>query len=400
VSDKKHPAYFLLFCNKHIDSPAQRANIFLRYMFERNIEQEFIGLYGIGIIERISPAKKQAFVDEMSDFYGTPFNVKSIGDRPAENTDHWIISTVYPARNNSAIGLDVTSETKRYAAIMQSLLSVQRQTTGYISLVQIDNTKEYGYLSYQPVVAADGQIRYVVYALTTYLYMFEKLGTHVLESFTLQPVQISVFDRSTRQCLMRYTTGSGGLTCNKTDRVDESIALQHVLELDKELYVITPSPKYVAYSMRNTHWITAIVGVFLSLLGVFYVRRLRYEKVLLTQRVSERTQELQHSLQEVQVAEKVKQEFLQKVSHELRTPLNGIMGVLQILTQDIDQPKQKQLLQLAEGAAFHLMGLVEDILDTAKFNHGTFILSKIAFELKPYLLNIVHMLEPWRVLKT
>lgn len=390
-----HAVKAMLLSNERASSPSERADIFLRYMYERNVEEQFIGLYGIGIIDRVPAGTEQAFIDEMSAFYGTPFNIKSIRTRPAENADHWIISTVYPSRNNPAIGLDITTETKRYAAMMQTLSSVQRHSTGFINLVQIDNQTEFGYLMYQPIVGANGQIDQVVYFLSTYLFMLEKLGAQVLESFALQPMQISVYDRVSRQCLIHFKTGTGGIRCEEDERyVDDSGALQHVLPLDKELYVITPSAKYLATSTLNTHWVTAIVGLMFSVIGVFYLMRLRHEKVLLESRVLERTKELQQSLEEAQAAETVKQEFLRKVSHELRTPLNGIMGVLQILTKDIEQEGQRDLLKLAEGSAFHLLGLVEDILDTAKFNHGTFLLSKITFELKPHLVNVIDMLDP------
>lgn len=389
-----HSLKALLMSNLQDRPIDEVARAFSRYLLERNVEDDFVGLYGIGLVERVPVGRESAFIDAMSDYYNAPFTIQTLRSRPAENADRWVVATTYPARNDSALGVDLTSENKRYAAVIQTLATGQRQTTGYISLVTVDDVNEYGYLMLQPVIGRDGSIERMVYAVTTFRYTLEKLASYMFRSQEFLPLHINVFDRAGRYCLAHFRTDLGMQNCDIEDRfVDDASDLQYSFSIDKEMYVIRPTQKYLSTAQNHSHWITALLGALLSLIVGFYARRLRHEKVLLGERVKQRTAELQQSLEEAQVAEKVKQEFLQKVSHELRTPLNGIMGVLQILERDLRSNEHLQLVKLAESSSFHLLGLVEDILDTAKINQGTFSLSNIVFELKPHLMHVIDMLE-------
>ncbi|MFN8384004.1 MAG: PAS domain S-box protein [Anaerolineales bacterium] len=88
----------------------------------------------------------------------------------------------------------------------------------------------------------------------------------------------------------------------------------------------------------------------------------------LEQRVDERTAELIH-------ANRAKDEFLANMSHELRTPLNGILGFSETLLEGIRGPlneKQGQALEIIQSSGYHLLGLINDILDVSKIESGKF----------------------------
>ena len=86
--------------------------------------------------------------------------------------------------------------------------------------------------------------------------------------------------------------------------------------------------------------------------------------------------EVQHELAERTRAEealaralRAKDEFLASVSHELRTPLNAVLGQTQLMQEGIHGsllPKQEQALTIISESSFHLLSLIEDILDLAK----------------------------------
>lgn len=78
------------------------------------------------------------------------------------------------------------------------------------------------------------------------------------------------------------------------------------------------------------------------------------------------------SWKEAQNANRLKNEFLATTSHELRTPLNGIIGCIRCVKDGLcdSEEEAREFLQQADGAAVHLLGIINDILDIAKIEAG------------------------------
>ena len=99
-------------------------------------------------------------------------------------------------------------------------------------------------------------------------------------------------------------------------------------------------------------------------------------------------QELEVATKEAQVANQLKDEFLRNISHELRTPLNGIIGFIQIVRDGYcdDRDEEMEFLQRAHDSAMQLLNIINDILDIAKIESGSF---SLMFE----LIDITEVLE-------
>ncbi|MCD8490206.1 MAG: PAS domain S-box protein [Desertifilum sp.] len=72
-------------------------------------------------------------------------------------------------------------------------------------------------------------------------------------------------------------------------------------------------------------------------------------------------------------ANRAKSEFLANMSHELRTPLTAILGLSEVLRDEVFGPltaKQHQKLATIEQSGQHLLELINDILDLAKIESG------------------------------
>ena len=83
--------------------------------------------------------------------------------------------------------------------------------------------------------------------------------------------------------------------------------------------------------------------------------------------------QLQQLNQELLRATKLKDEFLANMSHELRTPLNSILGMTEGLKEQIlgsINSRQNDALEVIERSSSHLLELINDILDVAKFESG------------------------------
>ncbi|SEK84087.1 PAS domain S-box-containing protein [Blastococcus sp. DSM 46786] len=80
---------------------------------------------------------------------------------------------------------------------------------------------------------------------------------------------------------------------------------------------------------------------------------------------------------EARATERLKDQFVSLISHELRTPLSSILGYLELVMDDEDQPltdEQRQYLSTVERNAQRLLRLVGDLLFTAQVESGRFTL--------------------------
>jgi len=99
------------------------------------------------------------------------------------------------------------------------------------------------------------------------------------------------------------------------------------------------------------------------------------------------------------VAEKAnlaKSEFLSSMSHELRSPLNAILGFAQLMESDSPPPTPTQTNSIAQilQAGWHLLKLIDEILDLAKIESGRVPLSPEPVSLAEVMLECRGMIEP------
>ncbi|MEM6401822.1 MAG: ATP-binding protein [Cyanobacteria bacterium P01_D01_bin.116] len=97
----------------------------------------------------------------------------------------------------------------------------------------------------------------------------------------------------------------------------------------------------------------------------------RVNKLLQEQQIY--AEKLEYTKEVADAANKAKSDFLANMSHELRTPLNGILGYTQILQQSEElQEKEHHGLQIIYECGFHLLTVINDILDISKVEAGKF----------------------------
>jgi PAS domain S-box-containing protein len=91
---------------------------------------------------------------------------------------------------------------------------------------------------------------------------------------------------------------------------------------------------------------------------------------------------------EARVTERMKDQFVSLISHELRTPLSSILGYLELVMDDEDQPltdEQRRYLTTIERNAHRLQRLVGDLLFTAQVEAGRFTLQPADVDLATVL---------------
>ncbi len=110
-------------------------------------------------------------------------------------------------------------------------------------------------------------------------------------------------------------------------------------------------------------------------------------------RLEERATELQTAWQEAEAANQLKNEFLANTSHELRTPLNAIIGCIRLIKDDCCDGREEELdfLDKADEAAIHLLKIINDLLDIAKIEAGTLVLSTEHSDLGQILHEVINL---------
>jgi PAS domain S-box-containing protein len=96
-------------------------------------------------------------------------------------------------------------------------------------------------------------------------------------------------------------------------------------------------------------------------------------------------------------ASHAKSEFLSRMSHELRTPLNAILGFAQLMNTDPEAPlapRQQEDMQHILKAGWHLLGLINDVLDLARVESGKLQLNMASLDLSVVVRECSGLISP------
>ena len=125
-------------------------------------------------------------------------------------------------------------------------------------------------------------------------------------------------------------------------------------------------------------------------------KKLKNARKNLEKEVKVRTAELAKAKEAALTLSKAKSEFLANMSHELRTPLNHVIGFTELVLSknfgDLNKT-QEEYLNDVHGSAYHLLSLVNDILDISKVEAGKLDLNTTVVNLMDLLNNSLAMFK-------
>ena len=119
----------------------------------------------------------------------------------------------------------------------------------------------------------------------------------------------------------------------------------------------------------------------------------------LEERVKKRTAALSIAKELAETANRAKSSFLANMSHELRTPMNAIIGLTHMLSRNSVDDGQRDKLGKIQGAANHLLKLLNDVLDLSKIEAEKLLLENTPFKLGVIVSNIGSLVSEKLALK-
>jgi PAS domain S-box-containing protein len=99
-------------------------------------------------------------------------------------------------------------------------------------------------------------------------------------------------------------------------------------------------------------------------------------------------EEAERAREAAEASNRAKSEFLSRMSHELRTPLNAMLGFAQLLELDTRQPltpEQRPWVGQIQQAGWHLLEMINDVLDLSRIESGNLRLQPQALQLAPLI---------------
>ena len=150
--------------------------------------------------------------------------------------------------------------------------------------------------------------------------------------------------------------------------------LGHMIKLSSELASqVNQASNQSEFNIRE-NIITLAHQFQMALLTIIFTIMM-FSVVSLTLYLNARRAERRQSLlvEDLQVANRAKTEFLSSMSHELRTPLNAVLGFGQILESNPGEPlttRQQKCVDNILSSGSHLLDLINEVLDLSRIESG------------------------------
>lgn len=154
-------------------------------------------------------------------------------------------------------------------------------------------------------------------------------------------------------------------------------------------------------------WTVLLAGFLFTGLSGGYLFSLLSRKADIEREVIERTTENQRAfeeisrrtleLQQAQELDRLKTNFVSAVSHDLRAPLTSILGYAEFLEEEIGgplSPAQRGFVEQIGKGTHRMEHLLDDLLDFARIDAGTFVLRVQPVDLGAQIREIAESLTP------
>jgi PAS domain S-box-containing protein len=130
-------------------------------------------------------------------------------------------------------------------------------------------------------------------------------------------------------------------------------------------------------------WVDATVSAFLDDEGK--VRQYIAAWTDITDRI--------RAIEDAEIANRAKSNFLSTMSHELRTPMNGVVGMVDVLQKTPLTASQQRMMNTIHNSSLTLLKIFNDILDFSKIEANQLDLEHIPVCLEDIIRNVTQLMD-------
>jgi signal transduction histidine kinase/CheY-like chemotaxis protein len=145
-----------------------------------------------------------------------------------------------------------------------------------------------------------------------------------------------------------------------------ALALTGVIDATAAIYGTGPLHKIPAGQAEFA------VQIFLGLLGVIFLMFVSIveERKEASIQLRSNVNELERAIEKIKFEDQAKTNFLAILAHELRNPLSPIVTCVELLKEDITEPRQRESLDTIESHARTISFLLDDLLDISRITQN------------------------------
>lgn len=122
------------------------------------------------------------------------------------------------------------------------------------------------------------------------------------------------------------------------------------------------------------------------------------EMIILAFALAARIEVLVREDQKTRAQSQAKSDFIAKVSHELRTPINGILGMSDLMAGVLKGDTERHYNEVIRQSGEALVGVLNDILDSAKIEANKLQIESIPFDLHELTASSMGVIEAQTIL--
>ncbi len=322
-------------------------------------------------------------------------------------TGHWTNSEDLASSDYKPVIRDIT------------IKSVKRTCIVFYSEVTSDTSFDNGSVSLTHVAIAmplDNISEYLtisMYGKDCYTYLINSQGTRLYRQ-TYSNTFIENVNVLSAMRTYEFTMGGDADEMSSAIAAQESFSAQFTYGGDGVSYFVSTAP------VADSEW-TVLIYVPASVMGVQSARFMQYmagyfavillvgivvlgyvvyaitsskKDMKMMEQQAENNIRLEAAAKEAQAANVAKSEFLAHMSHDIRTPINGILGMTHIAMKNRgDVERIDDCINKINGAAEHLLTLINDVLDMSAIENGKVVVSHDAMDLRVLLHNCASIIE-------
>ncbi len=110
--------------------------------------------------------------------------------------------------------------------------------------------------------------------------------------------------------------------------------------------------------------------------------------------IKEKEAELLQAKKEAEAANAAKSAFIANMSHDIRTPLTGMIGMANILTQELVRPQDIDIAQHLMDASQVLLNLLNEVIEMSRLDSGHLPMRAVKFDLAKVIDQIFLLQKP------